>query len=154
MDEIIKLVHIASVCLMFGATMSNGVLHLMARSAGLTEARQTLLAAVMAVNKRAMGPSFFGIVISGFLMVIRLDLTLGALWLWLSISLTAVLVSGFIIGYSVEAKLEKITQEKLKGIGEDHAKRYGRTFKMGLPIGSGAALISLAIIYLMIAKPH
>jgi len=154
MYDAVKLIHIASISLMFGATMGNGVLHLMAKNAGLSEARRTLLRGVMTINLRIMGPSFIGLVLSGLWMAYTAGLPFGALWLWLSITLTTALVIGFLYGYKVEKKLEDITEESLSGTGQDHAKRYFAVMKIGVPIGVSAAIISLIIMYLMITKPY
>ena len=108
----------------------------------------------MAINLRVMGPSFIGLILSGFGMVYFADLSLSALWLWLSITLTTALVIGFLYGYTVEKKLEVITEESLSGTGQDHAKRYLAAIKIGVPIGASAAIISLIIMYLMITKPY
>lgn len=154
MYDAVKLIHIASISLMFGATMGNGVLHLMAKNAGLSEARRALLRGVMAINQRIMGPSFSGLILSGLWMAYTAGLPFGALWLWLSITLTTALVIGFLYGYTVEKKLKAITEESLSGTGEDHATRYFSAMKIGVPIGASAAVISLIIMYLMITKPY
>jgi len=154
MYDTIKLIHIASISLMFGATMGNGVLHLMAKNAGLSEARRALLHGVMAINQRIMGPSFIGLIASGLWMAYTAGLPFGALWLWLSITLTTALVIGFLYGYTIEKKLELITVESLSSTGQDHAKRYVAAMKIGVPIGASAAIVSLIIMYMMITKPY
>lgn len=154
MYDFVKLLHIAFISMMFGVTMGNGVLHLIARNAGLSEARLALLKGIMAINLRVMGPSFIGIIMSGLWMAYNAGLPFSALWLWLSISLTTVLVVGFLYGYTLEHKLEVITAEKLSGKGENHAARYKAALKIGMPIGGFAAIISLVIMYLMITKPY
>ena len=154
MYDSVKLIHIASISMMFGVTMGNGVLHLIAKNAGLSEARMALLRGIMAINRRIMAPSFIGLILSGLWMAYWADLPFSALWLWLSITLTTALVIGFIYGYTVEHRLEIITQEKLSGQGANHAARYKTAMKIGVPIGASAAAISLIIMYLMITKPY
>ncbi len=154
MYNFVKLLHIAFISMMFGVTMGNGVLHLIAKSAGLSEARLALLKGVMAINMRVMGPSFIGLIMSGLWMAYEAGLPFSALWLWLSIALTTGLVAGFLYGYTIEHTLELITAEKLDGKGTNHAERYKAALKIGMPIGGSAAIISLVIMYLMITKPY
>jgi uncharacterized membrane protein len=150
--EFIKVLHVISVCGMVGATLCNGLLHSMVNKQGLTSSAVVTLSNIMKINRVVMGPSFALIVITGGYLVSTIGYTLSDTWLQLSIVLTVVLIAAFIAGYYMEARLEKIATEARSENEELLPKSYHKLFLRIIPIGFGATLASIIVIYLMVAK--
>jgi uncharacterized membrane protein len=150
--EFFKVLHVLSVCGMVGATLCNGLLHNIVNKQGITSAAVVTLSNIMQINRVVMGPSLALIAITGGYLVSSIGYTLSDTWLQLSIVLTAALIVAFIAGYYMEARLEKIAIEAKTQNDEQLPKSYQNLFFRILPIGFGATLTSILIIYLMITK--
>ena len=151
--EFLKVLHVFSVCGIIGATLCNGLLHSVVNKSGLTSAAVVTLSNIMKINKTLMGPSLVIIVLTGGYLVSTIGYSLSNIWLQLSIILTFLLIVAFIFGYYMEEKLEKIALIASAKNNELLPKMYKRLFFRILPIGFGAALISIFILYLMFFKP-
>ncbi|MCO6186799.1 DUF2269 family protein [Rhizobium sp. L1K21] len=151
--DILKVIHILSVCLMIGATAINGLLHaLVIKGNSPLPASQTLHN-IMQVNRLIMAPGFVGIIVSGLWLIQVVGFAVGDVWLLTSIILTAVLILAFGLGYRVEARLERIADTANNEGQHGLPGSYRRLFGLVTPIGGGATIISIIIVYLMVAKP-
>jgi uncharacterized membrane protein len=99
-----------------------------------------------------MGPSLALIVTTGGYLVFSTGYTFSDTWLQLSIVLTVILIVAFIAGCYMEARLEKIAIGAKAHYEEQLPKSYQNLFFCIIPIGAGATLVSIIIIYLMVAK--
>jgi len=150
---IAKIIHILSICMLIGATLCNGLLHLQAFRSADPDKMSVTLGNVMFINHFIMAPSFLLIPASGFLLASFASHPLTETWLWFSILLTIVLLLAFIIGYKIESRMEKLIIENGKSNQSHPSRQYYKSFKSAAPIGASAAVLSLIIIYLMVAKP-
>ena len=151
--ELTKMVHVVAVCMMVGATLCNGLLHMIVMRANAPQSATVTLSNIMTVNRVIMAPAFIGIVASGLAMAFQAGFAFSEFWLLVSILLTAALIAGFIGGYGLERQLERIA-EIAKSKGEEALPdRYWSVVRRAVPVGAGAAAASVAVIYLMIAKP-
>jgi uncharacterized membrane protein len=151
--DLVKTAHIFSVCMMVGATLCNGLLHSIVARQNTPRSAVVTLSNIMSVNRVIMAPSFAGIVASGLAMVFQVGYAFGNAWLLISILLTAVLIAGFLGGYVIEGRLEQLAVDaNLRG-EKNLPNQYWRMTRKAMPIGAGAALASVVVIYLMVAKP-
>jgi uncharacterized membrane protein len=72
--------------------------------------------------------------------------------LWLSITLTAVLIFAFLLGYVLEARLERLAVQGQQNKDLKLSDNYRTLFIRVMPVGSGATLVIIAVIYLMVTK--
>ncbi|MFT5653397.1 MAG: putative membrane protein [Psychromonas sp.] len=152
--EIVKVFHLLSVCIMVGATFCNGLMHSMVMKKGNPSSAVVILANIMDINRYLMAPSFAVIVMTGSYLVYLTGYSLASTWLWLSIALTVMLIFAFFIGYVLEAHLERLAVQEHKNNEAQLSDSYRKLFFRMMPIGSGATLAIIAIIYLMVAKTH
>jgi uncharacterized membrane protein len=150
--EFFKVLHVLSVCAMVGATLSNGLLHSIVNNNGHTSAAVVTLSNIMKINKTLMGPSLALIVLTGGYLVSSIGYSLSNTWLQLSIILTFLLIVAFIVGYVMEERLEKIAMAARDKNNDLLPKSYKNLFFRIVPIGFGATLASIFILYLMIVK--
>lgn len=151
-EAIMRVVHVFAVTAMVGATIVNGLLHARARSSS-PERAAPVVSAIMLVNRAVMAPSLLLLPLSGLLLAWRTGYDLRVLWLALSIGLTLLLIGAFLIGLRYERRLERIAESAARSGAGALPDAYRRAFASAAPIGSGALLLSLAVIVLMVVKP-
>ncbi len=149
--EILKTIHIVAACAMVGTTLGNGVLHGLARGATHAGRAAQLLRGVMAINFRIMGPAFGALVVTGGLLARDLGVGITEAWLLWGIVLTAVLVALFAVGLLLENAMHRCA----KSVPETAPlpDKYQTLFRRAIPIGGGATILSLVVIFIMVAKP-
>ena len=150
---LVKIIHILSVSMMVGATLCNGVLHMIALRSGRLEPMKTTLNNIMQINRLIMAPAFVLIPASGMYIAFDLGLSASDRWLYWSVVLTIVLVFEFLIGYVMERKIETTIETSLSKGETAVPAQYFRLFKIASPIGASATVFSLVVIALMIVKP-
>lgn len=150
---LIKFIHVISISMMLGATLCNGLLHYSAMKSGAVGHISVTLKNIMQINRLIMAPSFVLLISSGLLMVQQINLPFSALWIWLSLVITLILVAEFLWGYRIEKSLENVAEDSLTKGHKTIQARYWQLIKVAAPIGGSATLFSLIIVYLMVVKP-
>lgn len=145
---IVKSIHLIGICLMLGATACNGLLHFQAKNNTPAQHRHVTLKNIAQSNKIIMGPAFLLLISSGLTLVYLTGIALSTLWLKLSLMLTAVLLLAFVCGHRIESKLEQVTIRT-----PQNQKHYLQLLSFAIPIGAGATLLSVLVLYLMVFKP-
>jgi len=153
MFELLKVAHIVAVCMMVGSTLCNGLLHMIVIRENSSRSAAITLSNIMAVNRAVMAPAFVGIIASGVAMALQAGYVFSEFWLLTSILLTAGLTAGFVGGYVLETRLEALAWSASEHDEGALPQRYMLVARRAMPIGATAAMASLAVIYLMIAKP-
>jgi len=153
MFELLKVAHIVAVSMMVGATLCNGLLHMIVIRENSSRSAAITLSNIMAVNRAIMAPAFVGIVASGVAMALQAGFPFSDFWLLTSILLTVGLIAGFVGGCVLETRLEYLAISASAHDEEALPARYMAVARRAMPIGAAAAIASLAVIYLMIAKP-
>ena len=152
--EAAKIVHMIAVCMMVGGTLCNGVLHVKAIGSGKASFRIVVLENVMHINRLIMAPSFILIFASGFAMVYSSDLSLTDQWLMVSITFALVVSAEFIVGYTMEKKLEEVAETELRNNLDVPSADYWKLVRQAVPVGGTATILSIVIIFLMVVKPE
>jgi uncharacterized membrane protein len=150
--ELVKVLHVLSVCVMVGATFCNGLMHARVVKKGCPSSAVVMLANIMDINRYLMAPSFVMIIMTGSYLVFLAGYSLTSAWLWLSITLTAVLIFAFLLGYVLEARLERLAVQGQQNKDLKLSDNYRTLFIRVMPVGSGATLVIIAVIYLMVTK--
>lgn len=148
-----KLIHLLAVTAMLGATAINGVIHMQARASAPVEAA-ALLRAVVRINAVLMGPSLLLIPASGLTMMHLAGYGWATGWLAVSIAFSLGLILAFWVGNRAERRLHAIAAEAARQARPALPGHYRRVFaRVAAPIGTGALVLSLATLVLMIFKP-
>ncbi len=150
--EILKVFHIFCACMMFGATLVNGWLHLLAKRANASEAA-TLTRAIMSINHALMAPSLILLPITGVALLTMAGYAAKDLWIALSLILTLVIGLAFLIGIRSEKALCEIAGHAALTRAKILPQQYHKAFKTTAPIGAIATIGSISILWLMVAKP-
>lgn len=144
-----KIAHLIAMTAMIGATIINGILHLQARASTPSQA-ETLLRAILRINRLIMLPSLLAIPVTGYFLATTIGYAFTDMWLLASATLTLALIAAFWVGAIAEKSLHRIAAaSKTAALGE----RYTQVFNRVAPIGTGALLLSLVAIALMVVKP-
>ena len=144
-----KVAHLIAMTAMVGATIINGILHLQAKSSTPQQA-ETLLRAILRINRLIMLPSLLAIPITGYFLANTIGYALTDTWLLVSAILTLALIAAFWIGAIAEKQLHVIAADsETAALGQS----YHHVFKRVAPIGTGALLLSIVAIVLMVGKP-
>lgn len=144
-----KVAHLIAMAAMVGATLINGILHLQAKSSAAYQA-ETLLRAILRVNRLIMLPSLIAIPVTGFFLARTIGHAFSDAWLLVSAALSLALIAAFWFGAFAEKSLHAIAANSPKGTLGDS---YDRVFKRVAPIGTAALLMSIGAIVLMVVKP-
>ncbi|WP_026479448.1 DUF2269 family protein [Ahrensia sp. 13_GOM-1096m] len=147
-----KLIHFLAVIVMVGATIINGLIHGQAKAATPLEA-SALLKAVLSINRLLMAPSLVLIPISGYALMVITGYGLADKWLLISLVLSISLIAAYLLGLRLEQRLHIIATQSSTQHESTLPKSYNSTFTKAVPIGSGALVMSIAALVLMIFKP-
>jgi uncharacterized membrane protein len=147
-----KSIHFLAVILMVGATVINGLIHGLAKSAKPLEA-SALLKAVLLINRLILAPSLVVIPLSGYWLMTITGHGLAEKWLSISVVLSITLIAAYLLGIRLERLLHSIASRSATLHETVLPSEYERTFLRAAPIGLGALIMSLAALSLMIFKP-
>lgn len=149
---LLKYLHILAAILMLGTTFCNGLLRFHTNATRRNSHIQAVSSGVTQLNRYLLGPSLVLLLITGVSMGIK-HWSFDMFWLRGSLVLYSLLVVAFIIGYALERRLE-LEAIHAHAIGQQNpSERYWRLMRQATPVGFGATLISLLLLYFMLAKP-
>lgn len=149
----LKFIHILPVCMMLGATLCNGLLHMQAIRSGKLSAAKSTLENIIQINRYIMAPSFVLIIVSGALLAYEINYKLTENWLAVSILLVSILVIEFLVGSNIEEQMKMSIETALENAEISLPKQYWSLFNKASSIGGSATIISLIVLFLMISKP-
>ncbi len=144
-----KMLHLTAMALMLGGTVINGLLHAQARRSH-PAAAAALLTAVMRVNHLTMAPSLIALPLTGAWLAYLAGHGATELWIIIGTIFSALLILAYSLGIRIEASLLSIAQDTKATTLTPH---YAIQFRRAAPIGSGALLLSIAAVAVMILKP-
>ena len=149
----LKLAHLLAAILMVGATVINGLIHNRARQAPSSKAG-AMLSIVIAVNSYVMGPALLALPLTGGALIWAAGYDFKALWVWLSVALSILLIAAYVFGARLERRLYEIAMSTERAGEASLPVQYDRVFRKAAPVGVATLLMSLATLGLMVFKPY
>lgn len=113
-----------------------------------------MLSIVIAVNSYVMGPALLALPLTGGALIWAAGYDFKALWVWLSVALSILLIAAYVFGARLEHRLYEIATSTERAGEPALPLRYDRVLKKAAPVGVAALLMSLATLSLMVFKPY
>ncbi|GGX68516.1 DUF2269 family protein [Saccharospirillum salsuginis] len=149
---LLKYCHLLSAVIMLGTTLCNGILRFHTNGTRQSHHMAAISTGVTALNRILLGPSLTLLLLTGLAMTLS-RWSFDMAWLQWSLGLYGLLLLAFILGYAEERRLERLAVDAFDNGQHEPDPRYWQVMRRATPIGLGATLVSLWILFMMLAKP-
>lgn len=149
---LLKYLHILSAILMLGTTLCNGLLRMHTNRSRQNHHIAVVSSGVTVLNRFLLGPSLILLLLTGLAMTLN-RWSFQMTWIQWTLGLYGFLLVAFVRGYALERRLELLAHAGWAANRNNPDEAYWQTMRRATPIGAGATLISLVMLYLMLAKP-
>jgi uncharacterized membrane protein len=144
---VLKLLHILSAIVAVGSNITYGIWNV--RAAGDPSHMGFALKGIKFIDDRVANPAYGVLLLTGLIMMFAGNWGF-ALWIIISLILFAAIV---VLGLAFYSPLLK-NQIRLAEAGETASPEFARLSALGRRFGPGLGIIVLAILVLMVFKPH